>query len=395
MSDVGIPDFRGPEGAWTLRAQGRERAGKAVSTLQAIPTATHMALVELQDRGLLKYVVSQNCDGLHRRSGILSVSLFGLAARSWSLQIRLTLSSSFTRRISPNCTAIAIESPALRAVKSTSEVNDSNDGLCMRHSTHYLTDFRAVSTYERSIHDHYTGRKCVLCGGKLLDSIINFGEPLPAKHIDSAFSHARTADLCLVLGSSVRVTPASEIPQLVGQRKPAKLVICNLQDTPLDSLASLQIHARSDDLMVRVMDQLNLPIPKFVLRRHLSVSVITKAALNHEVIVRGLDSDGTTPASFLRSVKLENSRRVIRKEPFVIPYREELKPDARLALGLEFMGHYAEPNLRLEHICEGHSSLAEMQYLLSYDPETRLWSSQQRNHDIDEISQDVAELSVP
>ena len=80
-TSAGIPDFRGPEGAWTLRAQGRARTGKAVSTLKAIPTLTHMALVELQNRGILKCLVSQNCDGLHRRSGILPVSLFskGLA----------------------------------------------------------------------------------------------------------------------------------------------------------------------------------------------------------------------------------------------------------------------------------------------------------------------------
>ena len=72
---TGIPDFRGPEGSWTLRTQGRQRAGKTVCTLQAIPTPSHMALVELQRRGFLKYLVSQNCDGLHRKSGIASVSL--------------------------------------------------------------------------------------------------------------------------------------------------------------------------------------------------------------------------------------------------------------------------------------------------------------------------------
>lgn len=73
-TSAGIPDFRGPEGAWTLRAQGKQLNFKATTTLQAIPTPTHMALVELQNRGLLKYLVSQNCDGLHRRSGILPVS---------------------------------------------------------------------------------------------------------------------------------------------------------------------------------------------------------------------------------------------------------------------------------------------------------------------------------
>lgn len=59
---------------WTLQAQGREHALKSGDTLEAIPTATHMALVELLNRGVLKYLVSQNCDGLHRKSGVAPVS---------------------------------------------------------------------------------------------------------------------------------------------------------------------------------------------------------------------------------------------------------------------------------------------------------------------------------
>lgn len=69
---AGIPDFRGPQGVWTLRARGEEPSFRT-STLQAVPTPTHMSLVELQGRAVLKYLVSQNCDGLHRRSGILPV----------------------------------------------------------------------------------------------------------------------------------------------------------------------------------------------------------------------------------------------------------------------------------------------------------------------------------
>ena len=54
-------------------AQGKSPSASAIDMLQALPTPTHMALVELQNRGILKYLVSQNTDGLHRKSGILPV----------------------------------------------------------------------------------------------------------------------------------------------------------------------------------------------------------------------------------------------------------------------------------------------------------------------------------
>ena len=69
-TSASIPDYRGPNGVWTLKAQGKKpKAGRSFD--DAIPTPCHMTLKELQDRDLLKYVVSQNVDGLHRRSGIL------------------------------------------------------------------------------------------------------------------------------------------------------------------------------------------------------------------------------------------------------------------------------------------------------------------------------------
>ena len=59
-------------GAWELRAHGALRPAnrRVVSTAKAIPTATHMMFVKLHQEGTVKAVVSQNCDGLHRRSGL-------------------------------------------------------------------------------------------------------------------------------------------------------------------------------------------------------------------------------------------------------------------------------------------------------------------------------------
>jgi hypothetical protein len=64
-----IADFRGPNGAWTRRDRG-QAPPESISMEAAQPTMAHRALVKLLDSGVLKYVTSQNVDGLHRRSGI-------------------------------------------------------------------------------------------------------------------------------------------------------------------------------------------------------------------------------------------------------------------------------------------------------------------------------------
>ncbi|KAI1762943.1 DHS-like NAD/FAD-binding domain-containing protein [Hypoxylon sp. FL1150] len=288
-TSAGIPDFRGPEGSWTLRAQGRERT-KPVNTLQAIPTATHMTLVELQSRGILKYLISQNCDGLHRKSGILPDRISELHG-------------------------------------------NSNREYCKDCNKEYIRDFRAVASYEKTAHDHRTGRKCALCGGVLLDTIINFGESLFTEPLQRARDHAEKADVFLVLGSSLTVSPANELPEPSGRKKTttttASLAICNLQDTALDGLADLA-------------------------RCRASTST-------------------ATPITFLRSVKLEYNRRVARSEPFVIAFRGDLDPGTELKLELEFMGNYGEPNLDIIFRYSGDEEEEKAAYLLEYNPQNGEW----------------------
>jgi len=213
-----IPDYRGPKGIWTLQEKGISPHFE-VTLEQALPTLTHMALVELYKKDVIKFTCSTNVDGLHRRSGIPANGMSELHGNCY-LEI---------------CSAKTCGKEYLRSFDASSGRND-----------------------------HKTGRNCDLCKAPLLDSIINFGENLPVSHLERAQFEAGKSDVSLVLGTSMRVSPANKLP-LQAVENGGKMVIVNLQKTPYDKKAFLLIRERTDKVIELLMEQLHLDIPQYSL----------------------------------------------------------------------------------------------------------------------------------
>jgi hypothetical protein len=69
--------------------------------------------------------------------------------------------------------------------------------------------------------------------------------------------------MCLCLGSSIKVTPAADVPATVAEKPGATLAIVNLQATPLDDAADVVVSAPVDDVMRVVMARLGIDVPPF------------------------------------------------------------------------------------------------------------------------------------
>ncbi|RZF33397.1 hypothetical protein LSTR_LSTR015358 [Laodelphax striatellus] len=219
---AGIPDFRGPNGVWTLEARG-EKPDINISFNDAIPTKTHMSLVKLLSEGKIHYVVSQNIDGLHLRSGLPRSSLAELHGNMFVEQCG-KCSRQFVR-----CSATSsVGQKCLQKPCPTSKLN------------------------------------CRPCRGRMHDVILDWEHDLPERDLGMADFHSCVADLSICLGTTLQIIPSGNLPlhtKKYGQG--GKLVICNLQPTKHDKKADLLIHAYVDEIMTLLMDNLGLAIPEY------------------------------------------------------------------------------------------------------------------------------------
>jgi NAD-dependent deacetylase len=206
-TESGIPDFRGPGGIWannrmieyqefiTSRAgrveYWRQKAAMWPEMRDAQPNAGHRAFVDLERRGKLTALITQNIDGLHQRAGNTNV-------------------------IELHGTTVEVE--------------------CLSCHAHISMD-EAVDRIAAGD----AAPECELCGGLLKPATVSFGQAMPARAMEMAIAACYDCEVFLAVGSSLVVYPAASLPELA-KRNGAALIIINRTPTPLDGIADLVLN---------------------------------------------------------------------------------------------------------------------------------------------------------
>ena len=222
-TESGIPDFRSPGGIWTkydpqeftyqnfvANRAHRERYWKMSLEIHPVlaaaePNAAHCAVAELERRGHVRAVITQNIDGLHQRAG-----------------------SSAERVIEIHGTALHV--------------------VCLSCGRRLPRD-----PVQARVRAGEAAPECLSCGGILKPATVSFGQAMPERETGLAFEHAEHADVFLVIGSSLVVHPAAYLPVRAVECG-AKLVIFNLDATPCDRLATAVVRGKAGETMSKVLE---------------------------------------------------------------------------------------------------------------------------------------------
>ena len=220
-TDSGIPDFRGPQGVWTknpkaerlsnirdymadpevrkLAWQGRLRH----PAWTAQPGPGHRALVELEHRGLLHALVTQNIDGLHQKAGS-------------SAELVIEVHGTVHDVVCMACGWRGPMGPVLERLREGEEDPPCED-----------------------------------CGGILKSATISFGQALVPQVIARAMRAAEESDLLLAIGTSLQVYPiAGAVP--IARSAGARVVIVNAEPTPFDDVADAVLQGQIGEILPKI-----------------------------------------------------------------------------------------------------------------------------------------------
>jgi NAD-dependent deacetylase len=209
-TESGIPDFRSATGIWATydpavvasidgfhRDPERvwEFYGRRLDLLRGVrPNPAHEALARLEEAGLLRAVITQNVDGLHRQAGSRDVV----------------------------------------------EVHGSLDSaLCPRCGR---------SEPRARVEELLPLPRCATCSAVLKPGVVMFGELLPVEALERATALAHEAALLLVVGSSLQVWPVAGLPDQTLAHG-GRLAIVNREPTPCDDRADVVVHAAAGDVL--------------------------------------------------------------------------------------------------------------------------------------------------
>ena len=220
-TDSGIPDFRGPQGVWTLNPKAEKmsdiryyvsdpevrrlswQSRLAHPAWTAAPNSGHRALVDLERRGKLDTLVTQNIDGLHQRAG---------NAPDKVVEVHGTLHKVM-------CLSCGWRGPM--------------------HET--LERVRAGEE----------DPACKTCGGLLKSDTISFGQALIPAVIERAMRAAADTDCLLCVGTSLQVYPiAGAVPS--AKAAGARVIIVNAQETAMDGLADVKLTDPISEVLPRL-----------------------------------------------------------------------------------------------------------------------------------------------
>jgi len=221
-TDSGLPDYRGPDGVWTRRDAGLPPP-KSVSWDQVKPNQGHYALVELMELDKLDYLISQNVDGLHAKSGIPFEKLAELHGNMYFMK-------------------------------------------CLECNTK-MTFEDAGWDKNKWGNGYRTGRvrkgqpTCPKCQGRLISSIVNFGDPLPEEDLQMSMVRSANSDVFFVIGSSLVVTPAASMPG-IAKRNGSRLIILNRGETPYDHKADLRFFDDIAEVLPPIVEKVRKMLKK-------------------------------------------------------------------------------------------------------------------------------------